>query len=119
VNVLIAAVVSGWLGIGFTWHSTPAERWIYVRQVAAGSPAALAGLAPQDVITHIDGKPVAFRNDVDAVQFFHRLRVGQTVTLRVLHNQKARTLRVTAIKPPDDAGARWRKNLAIARQRSG
>lgn len=117
--VLAAAVVSGWLGFGFTWHSTATEHWIYVRRIAPGSPAAAAGIEPQDVITHIDGKPVAFKNDLDAVNFFKSIRVGQKVVFTVLHNQQKKRITLTAAPPPDGSAERWQRNVGLAHQRSG
>ncbi|MDX1931337.1 MAG: PDZ domain-containing protein [Capsulimonadales bacterium] len=38
---------------------TLTEEGIKVRDVTAGGPAAKAGLRPDDVITHVDGKPIA------------------------------------------------------------
>jgi S1-C subfamily serine protease len=60
----------GWLGVGYTFHRA-AEKgkpsWLHVQRLAPGGPAELAGLRAGDVVTAIDGRPLAFRNDADAL----------------------------------------------------
>ena len=58
-------VVRGWLGIGvddpamFPDLARPGARGAVITDVLPGSPAALAGLARRDVVTAVDGRPVA------------------------------------------------------------
>ncbi len=80
-------VVRGWLGVGTT-TLTPAqaaqlglddEFGILVVTVQPGSPAAGAGLRPNDVITHVNGEPVIVWQD--ALKRIASLRPGTEVVL--------------------------------------
>jgi len=63
-----------------------------VTRVAAGSPAAAAGIKPGDVISAIDGKPVRSRADLANLEGL--LPVGSTVRVTLL--REGATLTVTA-----------------------
>jgi Do/DeqQ family serine protease len=63
-----------------------------VTRVAAGSPAAAAGITPGDVISAIDGKPVRSRADLANLEGL--LPVGSTVRVTLL--REGATLTVTA-----------------------
>jgi S1-C subfamily serine protease len=52
-----------------------------VMDVAAGSPAAAAGIKPGDLLTEIDGRPVAARTLSDARRQLKLLAPGKPVTL--------------------------------------
>ena len=58
-----------------------------VTRVRAGSPAAAAGIAPGDVVTAVDGKPVRSAGDLMNAQGI--LPVGSTVQLALLRDGKA------------------------------
>jgi serine protease Do len=65
---------------------------VVVQSVAAGSPAAQAGLAPGDVIVGLNGRPVAAQQLVTYIGFSPP---GQTVVLRVLRAGTTRDYSVT------------------------
>ncbi|HLU39646.1 MAG TPA: trypsin-like peptidase domain-containing protein [Planctomycetota bacterium] len=75
-----APAARGWIGVKLFDHgsgqtSPPA----YVERVVPGSPAALAGIKPDDLIVHVDGQPVR------TCRQFHeaaaKLRPGQKVAI--------------------------------------
>jgi serine protease Do len=65
----------------------------YVEDVVPGSPAAKAGLRPDDLIVYLDGQPVvsvaAFRDLIS------RVRPGATVKLEVRRGDKLLTVELT------------------------
>jgi regulator of sigma E protease len=63
-----------------------------VGEVVAGSPAAKAGLQPQDRIEQLDGQPVS---SFDALQKLVQARPGKVVTLHVERNKTALDLQAT------------------------
>jgi S1-C subfamily serine protease len=109
----------GWLGIGYHFNVTPGPAgrtvWLFVQQVAPGGPAQRAGLQRQDVITAIDGRALWFRNQIDALDFFGGVNVGQKVVLTVRRGRSVRNVPVMAGKPPVDLAERRRLNEAIAK----
>jgi putative serine protease PepD len=64
-----------------------------ITSVSSGSPADHAGLAEGDVVTALDGGPVASMIDLAAKVRTHQ--PGDTVTLTVLHDGSERTVSVT------------------------
>ena len=69
---------------------------VEVVQVVTGSPAAAAGIRPEDLILDVDGLPV---NGVDDLQ---RLMVsesiGRTVPVRIYRNGRLQTIQVTPVE---------------------
>lgn len=76
------------------------QRAAVITQVEKGSAADRAGLKAGDIVTQINGKPVrdaaSLRNTVGL------LRVGESVTLDVLREGKARTLTAKVEEPQSD-----------------
>lgn len=68
-------------------------RGAVVTQVSKGSPADRAGLQVGDVITHINGREIQNAGDVRVRVGL--LRIGQQVEMRILRDNKARTLKAT------------------------
>ena len=64
-----------------------------IQAVQPGSPAAKAGLRPEDVITAIDGTQINDTNTLESVLLKHK--IGDSVTLTVVRNQQ--TLTLTAV----------------------
>ncbi len=60
--------------------------------VIAGSPAAKAGLQENDIILEADGKKIDTTNSLSQIIQDHN--VGDTITLKVLHNGKEETVKV-------------------------
>jgi S1-C subfamily serine protease len=71
----------------------PATHGVVVGQVEPGSPAAQAGLRPRDVITAVDGQPLA--SDTALAQAISRHQPGDTLALSVLRGDQQLTLPVT------------------------
>lgn len=113
-----AASRPGWLGFGFTVHQRGRETWLYVRAVEPGGPAEKAGLMAQDVITSIDGRALSFRNDVEAVKFFHKILAGQKVRLNVTQRQQRRTMVIAAVPLPRHLEAQRKRSLELATART-
>ncbi|HYI12164.1 MAG TPA: PDZ domain-containing protein [Thermoanaerobaculia bacterium] len=109
----------GFLGFGYTVHKTKASDatgWLYVRGVAPGSPAERASLKVQDLVTSIDGKPIAFSSDADVLLLLAEVRPGQKVRLTTLRNQQKREVTLTAAAMTDAIYARWKENFELARE---
>jgi serine protease Do len=74
------------------------EKGAFVSEVSEGGPAAKAGLRPGDVITSIDGKPIATASEVvDAVS---AQSIGGTVAVEVVRAGKPADVRVTVGELP-------------------
>jgi S1-C subfamily serine protease len=88
----------GWHGIIFVpniLERTPA----YVEDVVPGSPAAQAGLRPDDLISFVDGEPVV---SIKAFQEWIRknTRPGSTIRLEVRRGEALHTVELTLTAPP-------------------
>jgi carboxyl-terminal processing protease len=86
-------------GVGISVGDDPAG--LRVVEVFDGSPAKRAGLAPGDVITAVDGKPLHGRNRDQSVALI-KGRVGTDVRLRVKQGKRSRdvTLQRSRISVP-------------------
>lgn len=71
-----------------------------VAEVVAGSPAATAGLAVDDVVISADGQPVTGQDGLVAVIRAHR--AGDRLVLEVLRGGSRRTVTVTLVERPAD-----------------
>ncbi|MDB5312299.1 MAG: serine protease [Gemmataceae bacterium] len=89
----------GWSGIVFVPNilsRTPA----YVEDVIPGSPAAKAGLRPDDLISFVDGEPIV---SITAFQDFLRVRTrpGTTIRVDVRRGEALQTVEMTlGVHPP-------------------
>lgn len=105
-----------WLGMGLVLRKGPdAKPFVYVAAVPPGTPAAKAGMAAGDVITAIDRKPIAFRDDLDLMEFVASLKPGQIVRFQVTRAGKGRTISLKAGELPADYEARTRESMERAR----
>ncbi len=81
----------------------------YIEEVAPGSPAAKAGLKPDDLIVYVDGLPV---NNIQALEeMLNQYRPGQEIRLEVQRAKKLTTVTIKLeehktkkkpVKPGDD-----------------
>lgn len=115
--VLAPAERPGYFGFALTLHSDATSQWMIVQDVTPGGAAARAGLAPMDVITAIDGKPLQFRDDAAFLEFIGRTRPGDRLRFTVLRKQRRKTIAVKADAMPDDVYEAWQAMLEMARRR--
>jgi putative serine protease PepD len=104
VGVSLDPTVSG--GAGIAKASTTGG----VAPVLAGSPAAKAGLQPGDVITAVNGTPVASINQFVAT--IANYAPGDTVTLTVNRGGSTKTIKLTLGSQPASATTQTQNGLA-------
>jgi serine protease Do len=76
----------------------------YVEDVVPGSPAAKAGLKPDDLIVYVDGLPVA---SIEALtEALSRYRPGTEVKVEVRRGDRLSTLTLTVQEPPKPPAAK-------------
>jgi S1-C subfamily serine protease len=109
----------GWLGVGYIYNETATGRsrtvWLFVQQTARDGPAERAGLKPQDVITAINGRPLWFHNESDALSFFSGVRIGDSVVLRVRRGRETLNVTIVAGTPPARATEIRKNNEQIVK----
>lgn len=122
VLVIVAATVSAepprkaWLGLGLVLKNSPdGSKFLYVAAVPDGTPAAKAGMAAGDVVTAIDRKAIAFRDDLDLMEFMAALKPDQIVRFQVTRSGKAKSITVKAGEMPREYEERARESLERAR----
>ncbi len=76
------------------------EKGAYISEITPGSPAAAAGLRAGDVITQIDGHPIASGGDV--VDSVSAHAIGQSLALGVTRDGRSQNFRVTLGEMPSD-----------------
>jgi serine protease Do len=99
-------VTRGWLGVTIqdvnedlaNYYGLKGESGALVDSVVPGDPADRAGIKPKDIITSVNGKPVA--NSHDLTNLAANLQVGETASVTVLRNGKPETLEVKIGKRP-------------------
>ncbi len=75
---------------------TGRERGVEVVQVVEGSPAALAGLRPEDLILDVDGSAVGSMDDLQRLMGSEA--IGHHLSVRVFREGAVRTLDVTPVE---------------------
>lgn len=68
------------------YYGLKSAKGVVVTQVQPGSPAAKAKIEVGDVILEVEGEKINDENDIKSI--FNEFRVGQTVTLKILHDDK-------------------------------
>jgi S1-C subfamily serine protease len=76
----------------------PVEQGVVVTQVVPGSPAARAGLRPNDIIVRLGGRDI--RNSGELLQALTQLRAGQTVQVEFYRNGNRQTADITLGQRP-------------------
>jgi S1-C subfamily serine protease len=66
---------------------------VEIVQVVAGSPAAEAGLRPEDLILDVDGTPIEKMDDLQ--QLMVGETIGRSVSVRVLRGDRTLTVDIT------------------------
>lgn len=74
--------------------SNQLDQGVYVKDIAAGSPAAKAGLKSEDVITGINGKQIKTGSELRH-ELYTNAKVGDTVSITLIRNGKQETKQVT------------------------
>jgi C-terminal processing protease CtpA/Prc len=101
-----AATPKAWLGFGYTLHNfgpgSPVRQWLYVQQIAPGSPATDGGLHVQDAIIAINRKPVAFPSAKSALDYFRSIKPGAVLRLDVIRQEKRIVVTIRTRPMPDD-----------------
>lgn len=93
---------NGWLGIVVAESRTPG-RWV-VADVAAGSPAAAAGIRIGDDVRAINGTRLQSADDVS--QSLTALAPGQAVSVAIARDESVADVRMTAVPRPAPGPAR-------------
>lgn len=111
----------GWLGFGFAYASEVRDDgrvrgWFVVHRIAPGGPAEKGGLQPHDVIVAIEGEPLTFSNDVQALERLAKIQPRQRVVLRVRRGTVTRTIALVAAPMSDEQHARWKRNFEAAKR---
>jgi len=75
------------------------ERGIEILTVVAGSPAAAAGLRPEDLLLGVDGRPVA--NVGDLQRLMTGDRIGRPVGVEVFRRGTVQSVSVLPTELPD------------------
>jgi S1-C subfamily serine protease len=94
---------------GYGLRNVPKEEGVIVREVVANSPAAKAGIEPEDVILKINGKPISGSlkpepGKVTLADEIRKAKPGDRITLEVWHARtgKRGTVVVRPVEPPAD-----------------
>jgi len=107
-------VKRGYLGVFMTEQVTPEvatqlglkESAVVVARVVPNSPAAKAGLKPDDAIVAVNGKSV--KENYDLVRMVATLPLNQPVDVDVVRDGKPLKLKLTVQEEPKDVGQRAR-----------
>ncbi|HYK04141.1 MAG TPA: PDZ domain-containing protein [Thermoanaerobaculia bacterium] len=106
-----------WLGMALTLRQGPdGAKFVYVAVVPEGTPAAKAGMAASDVITAINGKKIAFRDDLDIMELVGSFKPGDTIRFHVIRSGKATIVAVKAGELPREYEEALRQSLEHARE---
>ncbi|WP_144523094.1 S1C family serine protease [Bacillus pumilus] len=70
------------------------DQGVYVKEIAAGSPAAKAGLKSEDVMTAINGKQIKTGSELRH-ELYTNTKIGDTVSITLIRNGKEETKKVT------------------------
>jgi serine protease Do len=95
-----------WLGIAGGARPLPPrvaatlgrDRAVEVVEVVPGSPAALAGLRPEDLVVEVDGAPV--RGVDDLQRLMTEDRIGVAATIEIVREGTARTVSLVPVELP-------------------
>jgi S1-C subfamily serine protease len=72
------------------------EAGVEVVEIVTGSPAAEAGLRPEDLILDVDGEPVASARDLQRLMAGET--IGREIAIRVFREGRVQTLRATPVE---------------------
>lgn len=93
----------GWIGFRFCHYEPPSEGesgWIEVSEIAPGSPAEAAGLAPGDLIVELDGEAPPWRAAAEVAEFLRSQEAGTELAFTVRRGVERLQLEITVAEPP-------------------
>ena len=90
-------IVHGWVGVGVNPHSEDKE--VRITQLFDGTPAALSGLQPGDVVVRVDKREIVRPSDVIDASFFSR--VGEEIPVVVARKGQLLTFKFTVGERPE------------------
>jgi len=93
--------------------------WLFVRQIAPGSPAERAGVKTQDVITGINGNKISFRDALETLNFFNGVRQGERVQFKISRGRTVQTITIVAEALPPDMAKMRLLNAQVAKSQRG
>jgi serine protease Do len=86
----------------------PVAHGVLVERVDDGSPAARAGVRSGDLVTAVDGRPVAAREDLSTA--YYSVPAGTNLLLELRRGKETVKYAVAAIRPPQGMGLRLLEN---------
>ncbi len=104
-----------WIGVSVQPIDTQLARKLDVQvrtgavvgSVMPGSPAAAAGILPQDIIQHFDGKAIEGPRTLQLI--VERLEVGKVYPVKIRRDGKNRTIKITVTEMPSRDNIRPRR----------
>ena len=104
LSATLWAAEKGWFGLGVSVDAdgmlNPTLRSLTVTKVFPSSPAALAGLAPGDMVVEIEGIVVAGTR-ADVLKAAMQKSIGETLHLKIQHGATgAREVSMVAVRKP-------------------
>lgn len=117
--LLAAEKPQGTFGLGYTIHNAEKgelKQWLFVRGVMPGGAAEKAGVRAQDLIVAINGKPLAYADDVELLEYFATIREGDRVKLKLVRGNERREVTVTAAAMTPEQRELWQQNYEVAKR---
>ena len=96
--------------------SAKGEKFLYVGQVGPDTPAAKAGMRAGDIITRIDGRKPALRDNLDILEFVARLKVGQKLQIAFVRAGTEMKTSLVAGQVPDRYEQAWKNGYERAKR---
>jgi len=104
--ILNGYVIRSYLGVRLTdvnptvalWYQLPVDKGALVTYVAPDSPAAKAGIEPEDVIVSLDDKEIATAEEL--IQAIHSVQIGQRVKIVFWRGDTENTSYATLTESP-------------------
>ena len=78
------------------YYNLPASRGVIITYIASGSPASKSGLNVGDIILEVDNFKI--NNEKTLISVFQEFRVGQTITLKIIRDNKEMDKKMTLEK---------------------
>lgn len=118
VVLLLGAALSAsaarphWIGLSFNYRVDGSTRWLQLCAVAPDGPASRAGLQKGDLITHVGGKAITFRNAREVIEYF--AASGRRVKLRVARGARTFDTFLQPVPMTEEQARVYQSNLETA-----